>query len=433
MQPFLDKFFRLSENQTTIRKEILSGVTTFMAMAYILAVHPQVMKDAGMPVEAVAVSVALIAAIATIAMGLYSRYPFALAPGMGENFIFTYALVLGLGLSWQQGLAIIFASGTIFLILTLAGLRETIAKILPYPLKLGIGGVVGIFLIYLGLTSSGISVVTEQGFGLGDLSQKGTMLSFIGFFVTLFLVIKKVPGAMLIGILGMTFAGIPLGITQIPASLVSMPPSIEPIFMKHDFSALLSLRNLPFILVFFIGDFFGTLGTLLGISSHAGYLDKDGNLPRMNKAFTIDAASTMLGSALGMSTVTTFVESAAGVSVGGRTGLSSIITGLFFLLALFFTPVALMIPSVATAPIFIIIGFMLLDSLAHVKFGKLDETIPPLSMIIFALFSLSITTGISVGVLLYIIIKIMKGNFKEIPVGLYVLGVVFGYYLLGQF
>ncbi|MGL5722664.1 MAG: NCS2 family permease [Brevinema sp.] len=433
MQSFWDRHFRLQENNTSVRKELLAGLTTFMAMAYILAVQPTVMKDAGMPVEAVAVATALISAIATIAMGLYAKYPFALAPGMGENFIFTYTLILGVGLSWQQGMAVILFSGTLFLILTLTGFREIVAQTLPYPLKLGIGAVVGIFLIYIGLTAAGISIVNDHGFALGNLSQKEPLLALVGFIVILFLVIRKVPGAMLIGILGITFAAIPLGITQVPSSLVSMPPSPAPVFFQFDFNGVFSPRNLPFILVFFIGDFFGTLGTLLGISSHAGYLDKDGNLPRMDKAFTVDALSTMVGSMFGMTTVTTYVESAAGISVGGRTGLSSVFTGLFFLLALLFTPLILMIPAVATAPVFIIIGFMLLDSLAHVKFGELDETIPPLSMVVFTVFTLNMTTGIAVGVLLYIIIKLLKGNLKQIPVGLYLLGLVFGYYLLNQF
>ncbi|MGL5255041.1 MAG: NCS2 family permease [Brevinema sp.] len=433
MQNFLSKHFQLSENNTSVKKELLAGLTTFMAMAYILAVQPSIMKDAGMPVEAVAVATALISAIATIIMGLYAKYPFALAPGMGENFIFTYTLVLGVGLTWQQGMVVILLSGTLFLLLTLAGFREIVAKTLPYPLKIGIGGVVGIFLIYIGLTAAGISVVNDNGFALGNLSKKETLVSLIGFIVTLFLVIRKVPGALLIGILGITFACIPLGITQVPASLISMPPSIAPVFMQYDFAGVFNLKYLPFILVFFIGDFFGTLGTLLGISSHAGYLDKDGHLPRMDKAFTADAVSTMIGSAMGMTTVTTYVESAAGISTGGRTGLSSLVTGVCFLLALFFTPVVLMIPAVATAPVFIIIGFMLLDSLSHVKFGELDETIPPLSMIVFTVFTLNMTTGISVGVLLYIIIKLLKGNIKEIPVGLYLLGAVFTYYLVNQF
>lgn len=434
MISFMERYFQLKEHNSSIGKELIAGLTTFMAMSYILAVQPAIMKDAGMPVEAVAVATAVISALASIAMGIYSKYPFALAPGMGENLIFAYVLVGVAGFSWQQGMTIILLSGSLFLFLTIFGFREAIADTLPTPLKLGIGGVVGVYLVYLGLTGTGITVVDPvNGFKLGDLSQPTTLTAIIGFFFTLFLVIKKIPGAILIGIISITIASIPLGIVEIPSSFISLPPSMEPVFFKFDFSGIFTLKSLPFILVFFIGDFFGTLGTLLGVSSHAGYLDKDGNLPHINKPFTVDAIATMVGSTMGLSTVTTFVESAAGITVGGKTGLTSVFTGLFFILALFLTPLILMIPSIATAPVFIIIGFMLLDSLGHVNFGELEEMMPPLSMILFTIFTLNMTTGISLGVILYIAIKILKGEFKKIPIGLYVLGLVFLYYIISQF
>jgi len=430
---YLEKYFHLKEHNSSVIREFVAGLATFMSMSYIMVVQPTIMKDTGMPAEIIVVATAIISAFATIAMGIYSKYPFALAPGMGENMIFAYTLLGVVGFTWQQGMSVILISGLLFLLLTIIGFREIIVATLPTPLKLGIGGVVGIYLIYLGLTNTGIIKVNPtQGFQLGDLSQPSILISIGGFFLILFLVLKKIPGAILIGILSITIASIPLGIVNIPTSLFSFPPSIAPVFFKYDFNNIFTPQTIPFILVFFIGDFFGTLGTLLGISSHAGYLDENGNLPNINKAFTVDALATIAGSMVGLSTVTTYVESAAGIAAGGRTGLSSVFTGLLFLLAVFFTPIILMIPSIATAPVFIIIGFMLLESLSHVNFGELDEMIAPFSMIVFTVFTLNMTTGIALGVLLYIIIRILKGEYNKLPIGLYFLGGIFFYYILEQ-
>lgn len=429
----IEQYFQIKQQGSTFTREIVAGITTFMAMAYILAVQPAIMKDAGMPVEAVVVATALISAFSTILMGIVAKYPFALAPGMGENILFTYVLVSSGAFTWQQGMTIILCSGSLFLFLTVFGLREKVTELLPAPLKLGIGAVVGIFLINLGMLGTGIAIPeASHGFTLGNLSDKSVLLSIAGFFLMTFLVIRKVYGGILIGIFAITFIGLFLDITTMPEHIISLPPSISPISFQYDFSQIFSFKTIPLFLVFFIGDFFGTLGTLLGVSAQGGYLDENGNLPNINKPFMVDAVATITGSMIGMTTVTTYVESATGISAGGRTGLTSVITGICFLFALFFTPLILMIPQIATAPVLLLVGFMLLDSLQHISFGKLDETLPPLSMLIFTIFTFNMTTGIAIGTLMYIVMKLIKGEYKAISWGLYLLGVVFFYYLCTQ-
>ncbi|MGL5722195.1 MAG: NCS2 family permease [Brevinema sp.] len=426
----LDKYFGLSEHKTNVRTEFLAGTTNFMAMAYILAVQPSIMTAAGMPAPAVAVSVAIVAAISCIFMGLYSNYPFALAPGMGTNIFFAFTMVAGGIFTWQQGLSLIFLSGVIFLVTTVFGFREAIANFLPPSIKLGIGAVVGVFLLYLGLKSAGIVTADAQmGMVLGNMRAPSTLLAILGLVLTIFLHLHNVRGSLLIAIVIVTIIGIPMGITTVPTQFISTPPSIEPIFFKLDFMGLLKPELLPFIFVFFIGDFFDTLGTLMGVADKAGFLDKNGNLPKIERPFFVDACSTIIGSLFGLTTVTTYVESAAGVSAGGRTGLTSVFTGLLFLLGLFFTPIILMVPGVATAPCLILIGIMLLDSLRHINYGTLDDTIAPLFMVIITAFSSSIATGISFGVVLHCLIKVVKGEGKKVHPGLYVLTAVFLYYL----
>lgn len=429
----IERYFQFQYHRTTILKETIAGITTFMAMAYILAVHPSIMKDAGMPVEAVVAGTAIIAGFSTILMGIIAKYPFALAPGMGENILFTYVLVASGTFTWQQGMTVILFSGLLFLFLTVFGLREKVTELLPAPLKLGIGAVVGIFLINLGMIGTGISIPeANHGFTLGNLLDPKVLLSIGGFFLMAFLVIRGIHGGILLGIFAVTVIGLGMGITTMPSHIISLPPSIAPITLQYDFSHTFSFKTLPLFLVFFIGDFFGTLGTLLGVSAQGGYLDKDGNLPNINKPFMVDAIATVTGSMIGMTTVTTFVESAAGISSGGRTGFTSIVTGICFIFALFFTPLILMVPQVATAPVLLLVGFMLLDSLQHISFGKLDETLPPLSMMVCTIFTFNMTTGIAIGTLLYILIKLAKGEYKSISLGLYILGAVFFYYIYTQ-
>ncbi|MGL4722407.1 MAG: NCS2 family permease [Desulfovibrionaceae bacterium] len=430
MRQYIERVFHLKKNNTSIKKESLAGITTFMAMSYILIVQPTLMKAAGMPIESVAVATAVISAIATFAMGIYTKYPFALAPGMGTNIFFAFTLVAGGIFTWQQGMAIVFLSGLLFFIMTVFGFRETIANFLPLPIKLGIGSSVGIFLIYLGLKSAGFMVFTADGPSLGNVSSPTVLLAIIGFLFTLILQLKNITGALLLGIIFITIIGIPLGITTVPTSFFVVPPSINPVLFQLDFTGLLKPETIPFLFVFFIGDFFNTLGTLLGVSSKGGFLDEKGNLPNIEKPFLVDALSTMAGSFVGMTTVTTYVESASGVSAGGKTGLTSVFTALCFFLAIFITPVVLMIPSIATAPCLVIIGIMLLDELRHVNFGILDDTIAPLSMLTITAFTASMSNGIAIGILLYTFVKIVRGEVKEIHYGLYILCFVLLYYLI---
>jgi len=426
----IDEYFEITKRNSNFQKECIGGVTTFMAMAYILAVHPNLMKAAHMPIEAVAVSLPLVAGLVTLFMGVYSKYPFALAPGMGTNIFFAFTLVSSGIMTWQQGLSLVFLAGILFLVLTLFGFREAVANALPSSVKLGIGSSVGIFLVYLGMKASGIMVFTSNGISKGDLTSPSTILSLIGLMIIIILHIRKVKGDLLLGILITTIIGIPMGITTVPSELMIIPPSIEPILFQLDFKGLIRPDTLPFIFVFFIGDFFSTLGTLLGVSSKAGFLDKDGNLPQIEKPFLVDAIGTVLGSLFGITTVTTFVESASGVGAGARTGFASIITALCFFLAIFITPVLLMIPSQATAPCLIIIGFMLLDGLRHCNFGTLDETLAPLSMLTITAFTASMSNGIAVGILVYTFVKLIKGEFKKISPLMYILCIILAYYLI---
>lgn len=430
MKKFIDSYFSISQRGSCLKKEVLGGVTTFMAMAYILAVQPALMSVAGMPAGPVLVAVAVASGLATLFMGLYAKYPFALAPGMGTNIFFAYTLVAGGVFTWQQSLSIVFIAGALFVLLTAFGFREAIAKALPGSIKLGIGASVGVFLVYLGMKNAGIMVFTKTGMARGNFLSPETLLAVIGLLITIFLQIKGVLGALLIGILSVTIIGIPMGVTKMPSSLFALPPSIVPISLQLDFSNLFRPETLPFIFVFFIGDFFSTLGTLLGVSSKAGFLDKDGNLPQIEKPFLVDALATVGGSLMGVTTLTTYVESASGVAAGGRSGFTSVVTSLVFFISIFFTPLFLMIPSAATAPCLIIIGFMLLDGLRSINFGVLDDTIAPLSMLTVTAYTSSMSNGIAVGVLLYTFIKIIKGEFKKIHPVMVVMCAVFIYYLI---
>ncbi|MGL4721723.1 MAG: NCS2 family permease [Desulfovibrionaceae bacterium] len=426
---FLSDYFSIQKSGSTIKTEVLAGITTFMAMSYILAVQPSLMAQVGMPADSVVVSTAILSAFATITMALYAKYPFALAPGMGPNIFFVYTLVGSTMFTWQQGLTLVLCSGIFFLLTTLLGLREAIARFLPSSIKLGIGATVGVFLIYLGLQFSGIITLSEEGMTLSNFSSPSTLLSLFAFFFMLLLHSRGIVGSLFIGIIITTLLGIPFGITQIPKEYLSMPPSITSIFFAFDFTGIVRIETVTFILLFFIGEFFDTLGTLFGLSAKAGFLDKEGNLPNVEKPFLVDAVSTILGSICGLTTVTTYIESASGLAIGGRTGLTAFVTGICFIVAIFFTPFMLMIPSAATAPCLILIGIVFLDGLRHVEFGKLEATIAPLSMVSVAIFTASISTGVAVGVILYTVSQIASGKIKEIHPGLYILCAIFIYYL----
>ncbi len=426
----LEKTFKLEEHGTDIKTEIAAGLTTFMTMAYILIVHPKIMADAGMPLEAVTVSTALISGIITLFMAFYTNLPFALAPSMGSNAFLAYTLVAGGILTWQQGLTLVLISGIIFVLLTVLGLREVIVEMLPRTIKIAMGPAVGLFIAQLGFKNAGMITAVNGQLKIGDLSSPGAILAIIGILLSAALMAHKVKGALLWGILATTLIGIPMGITKLPQQIFSLPPSIAPISFKLDFSGVLKLSFIPLIFTFLVGDFFSTLGTLLGVSAKAGMLDENGNLPHIEKPFLVDAIGTVVGAIFGLTTITTFVESASGVEEGGRTGLTSLVTGLAFLAMVFLVPVALIIPTEATAATLILIGLLMISAVQQVDFKDFTEALPAFITMLFAAYTFSLSNGISAGILTYVFIKIVTGRAKEIHWGLYLLCIPLIYYFI---
>lgn len=430
-QTWLEKLFALSTYNTTVRTEFIAGVTTFITMAYIIIVQPNLMKAAGMPVGAVAVSTILISAVFSMLMGLYANRPFALAPTMGGNAFFAYSIVAAGDANWQTALGMVMISGICFLVLTLAGIREAIAEIMPKCVKNAVAGAVGLFIFGLGLTNAGI-VLGNKTTGLlmlGSFHKANVILAVIGLVITLILMIRKVKGAVFYGIIVTAIVGIPLGITKLPQTFFSLPPDPSPIIGQFDIKSALSFAFFPLIFTFFTGEFFSTLGTVLGLGAKAKLLDEKGNLPEIQKPFIVDSLSVIGGAAMGMTPVSAYIESASGVEAGGRTGLTAVFTGVMFLLALFVTPLIMTIPSAATAPALILIGLSMLTTLKMIHWDDMEEMIPALFTVLTTGFSFSIANGIVFGVLSYVIIKIAAGKIKEIPWGLYLLCVPLIYYL----
>ncbi len=339
---FLENFFELTKNDTSVRTEVLAGLTTFVTMAYILFVNPIILADAGLDQGAVFMATALAAAISTLFMGLFANYPFALAPGMGLNAFFAYVMVGAMGIAWQTALGAVFLSGIIAVIVTLTGLRELLIKAIPVPLKHAVGAGIGLFIAFIGLQNAGIVVGSEATLvDLGDFTNPSTLLATIGLIITAVLIARGVRGGILLGIIITTIIGIPMGITQIPQSLVSTPPSMLPGFMKLDVISALKFSLFPVIFSLFFADLFDTIGTFVGVASRTGMIDEHGNLKRGNKALFADSIGTVIGSLLGTSNTTTYVESAAGVSVGGRTGLTAVVVTILFVASIIFSPIAL--------------------------------------------------------------------------------------------
>lgn len=441
----LENLFKLKEHGTSVRTEVIAGLTTFMTMAYIIAVNPQILGAAGMPSGAVFTATCIAAALGSFLMGLLANYPFALAPGMGLNAFFTYTVVMSMGLSWQAALAAVFISGIVFIILTLTKVREAIVNSIPLTLKYAISVGIGLFIALIGLKNAGIIIhnpatgtlglVTSQYFvdeNLMKLLPFGTtkasvLLAVIGLIGTSALVVKKVRGALLWGILITTVIGIPMGVVSIGSgfSPISMPPSLSETFLALDFKEVFNYGLIPIIFAFTFVDLFDTIGTLVGVSSKAGFLNEKGELPRANRALLADSVATLFGSLIGTSTTTTFVESASGVAEGGRTGLTAISTGIFFLLALFFAPVVGIIPAAATAPILIIVGIFMMEPVMKINFSDYLEAIPAFFAILMMPLAYSIAEGIVFGVLAYVALRILTGKVKDISFTMWVLGVLF--------
>ncbi|HHT21423.1 MAG TPA: NCS2 family permease [Tissierellia bacterium] len=421
----LARFFKFNEHGTTLGTEINAGITTFMTMAYILAVNPQILADAGMDAGAVFTATALSSFIAILIMALYANLPFALAPGMGLNAFFAYTVVLKMGYPWQFALAAVLVEGIIFIILSFFNVREAIIDSIPMDIKRAISVGIGLFIAFIGLINAGI-IVQGDGvlIGLGDLGTNTAIVALLGILITAVLLSYKVKGAILIGILASTLIGFPLGVT-VWNGIFSMPPSLTPTFMQFDFSQFFSIEFLVVVFTFLMIDMFDTVGTLVGVSTKAGMLDEEGRVPKAKQALLADAIGTTVGAILGTSTVTTYVESASGVNEGGRTGMTALTTGILFLLALFFAPLFLMIPGAATAPALIVVGAMMMSPVLEIDFNDMSNAIPSFLTIIMMPLAYSISEGIAFGMISFVLIKLLSGRAKEIPALSYVVAIIF--------
>ncbi len=422
-----EKLFKLQAAGTTVKTEILAGVTTFMTMAYILAVNPSILGMTGMDKSALFTATALGAVIGTLLMSLLANLPFALAPGMGLNGFFTFTVVLGLGHTWQFALTAVFLEGLLFILLTLTSIREMIINSIPMTLKHAVAAGIGLFIAFIGLQNSGIVVKNDAVLvGLGSLSEPKAIVTLIGIVITGILLVRNVKGALLIGIFGAALIGIPFGVTQIPTdSLISLPPSLEPIFLKFEWGQIFSFDMLVVVFTFLFVDLFDGVGTLVGVCSKANMLTPEGKIPNVKMALLADAVGTTAGAALGTSTVTSYVESASGVAEGGRTGMTSLTVAGLFLLSLFFAPLFLMIPAAATAPILFIVGLFMMSPILKIDLNDFTEAIPAFFTIIMMPLTYSIAEGIVFGMISFVIFKFFAGKTKEITWMMLLLAILF--------
>ena len=445
----LENLFKLKENHTSVKTEVIAGITTFMTMAYILAVNPNVLSAAGMDPTAVLLATCIASFIGTLCMGLTANLPFVLSAGMGLNAYFAYTVVLGMGYSWEVALTAVFVEGIIFIILSLTNVREAIFNAIPASLKVAVSVGIGLFITFIGLQNAHIVVDGSTLVGLfsfngsvkaGTFQSEGitVVLALIGLLITAFLVIKNVKGNILLGILITWVLGILCQLTGlyvpnaeagfyslIPSGIISAPASVAPTLFKMDFSAIASLNFVVVVFAFLFVDIFDTLGTLIGCATKANMLDKEGKLPGIKGALMADAVGTTVGACLGTSTITTFVESSSGIAEGGRTGLTSIVSGLLFILALFFSPIFLAIPSFATAPALIVVGFFMMQSVAKINWSDMLEAIPAFICIFAMPFMYSISEGISFGVISFVVLNAVAGKAKKITPLMWVLAVLF--------
>ena len=421
----LKKLFGFDPAKTTVKTEIIAGITTFLTMSYILAVNPSMFSDLSMPGGAVFTSTALAAIIGCLAMAFIGKLPFGLAPGMGLNAFFVYSVCLGMGYPWQFALTAVLIEGLVFIILTITNVREAIVNAIPASLRNAIGAGIGLFIAFIGLSSAGIVVNDESTLvALGDITSGSALLAFIGIILTGFLYIKKVPGAILLGIILTMVIGIPLGVTEFQGVL-SHPESIKPIFCQFQFDKIWSLDMLAVVFTFLFIDMFDTVGTLVGVCTKANMVDEKGNIARLKHAFMADAIATTSGAFLGTSTTTTYVESAAGVAQGGRSGLTALVIAGCFAIALFFSPLFLSIPSAATAPALVLVGIMMMEPVTKIKFDNFSESIPAFICIITMPLTYSISNGILIGMITYVILNMICGNFKRITAVMYILTALF--------
>lgn len=421
----LDDYFKLAEHETNVQTEIMAGVTTFLTMAYIIFVNPSILAEAGMDKGAVFVATCLAAAFGSAFMGLYANYPIAMAPGMGLNAFFAFGVVKGMGHSWETALGAVFLSGILFLVVSLTKIREWVIDRIPFNLKMAIAAGIGLFLAIIALQAAGIitkhpaTLVT-----LGDLKSTTVLLAVLGFVLMVALDVRKVPGAIMIGILAVAVAGMALGLNKF-GGVVSLPPSIAPVFLKMDIASAIEVGVITIVLTFFFVDVFDNTGTLVAIAHKAGLINEDGKLPRIARALTVDSTAAMAGAALGTSTTTSYIESAAGVNAGGRTGLVAVTVAVLFLLALFFAPLAGSIPAFATAPALFYVACLMMSAIKEVDFEDATEYVPAVTTVITMPLTFSIAHGLAFGFISWTIIKLLSGRLSELNAAMVVLTAIF--------
>ena len=423
----LQKIFGFNKQTMNLRTEIIAGITTFLTMSYILAVNPAMLSTTGMDKGAIFTATALAAAIATLLLAWMAKLPFAQAPGMGLNAFFAFTLVQGMGYSWETALAAMFVEGLIFILITLLNVREIILNSIPVNLRHAISAGIGMFIAFIGLKNAGIIESNLSTFvALGHFTPI-SLLAIFGILLSAVLLIKKVKGALFYSILLCTIVGIPLGVTDIPENFipVSMPHSIAPTFCKFDFEGFFTLDMAIIIFTLLFMNIFDTLGTLVGLATKTGIMDKNGHIPHVKEAMMSDAIGTTISSMLGSSTVTTYVESASGIAEGGRSGVTSLITGLLFILALFFAPAFLLIPGAATTGAFVLVGVFMMDSIGKINLSDISEALPAFVTIIMMVLTYSIANGIILGLLCYVLLKLFCGKYKQITLTMYILAILF--------
>lgn len=428
------KFFKFSERGTNFSTETIAGLTTFMTMAYVLILQPNAIVGFGVPEvvdingvlitkEAVLITTALVSGVITLLMAFYANLPFALSTGMGTNFLLGGMLQAG-SISFAQITAIIMVSGIIFVVLSVFGIRDLIVEMIPKNIKVAISACIGFFIAYLGLDSTGICDFSA-GLAMGDFTQTTTLLGIFGLLLIAALTAYKVKGAMLIGIVATTVLAIPFGVTQLPESFFSVPSfsTVSNVVGNFDFASIWTAEGIILMFIAFFGDFFSTLGTVLGVASKANMLDENGNLPGIEKPFLVDAIGTCVGAACGCTTITTYVESTSGVEAGGRTGFTALITGALFIIMMFFAPLIAIVPDCATGPALIFVGFLMIQGFKNIDFDDFTESFGAFVMIMFGAFMANIAAGISAGILAHVFIKVITGKFKDVHVGMYILSI----------
>ena len=426
----LEKKFKFLDNGTNLKTELIAGLTTFATMSYVLATIPNILEGAGLNRASILTTLIIFIIICSVAMALYTNRPFALAPGLSSVAIIGTTLPQ-MNMPVEVAFGLVFLSGVIFVIISFVGIREIVVKAIPASVKISISAGIGLYISLIGLKMAGVVIANPKNntLNLGDMTTAKSILFAIGFLLILVLEARKIKGSLILAILMVTIIGIPMGVTKVPTNLVNIPTGISDVSFKIDILGALKPEYFPWIFTFFVPDFFGTMGIILGIANRAGWLDKNGNMQDIDRCFKVDSLSTVAGSFFCMPVMTTYLESASGVEDGGRTGMTALVTSFLFTLTLLFTPIALMVPGVATAPVLTIIGFQMLSSMKSVNYNDKTESLPAFIAVAMTIFTFNIATGLSLSVLSYIILKVFSGKGKEVPKAMYGLALVLLYYL----